>query len=309
MDQPVMAGELLGRYIDLGQAATRRGLDKLIESAQDPAEKQALAELSAEDRYESEIRVRHVSLLDLLERFPSCDLPFAAFLQAVPVLKPRQYSISSSPLWSPAHCSITISVLEAPAWSGAGVFLGVATTHLARARPGTQIAVTVRPSQTGFHLPEDPATPIIMVGAGTGLAPFRGFLQERAIRAHQGAVFGTALLFFGCGDPEVDFLYRDELQHWEAEGVVTIHPAFHRAPGLPAQYVQDRLWADRAVIMPLIRQGARIYVCGDGRAMAPAVRETFGRIYGEATGSSEEQVEAWLAELEKSFRYSQDVFA
>jgi cytochrome P450/NADPH-cytochrome P450 reductase len=308
-DQPIMAGELLASYLDLGSAATRNGVRRLAEGAADPADKHALADLASDAQYEREVLAKHVSTLDLLERFPSCQVSFAEFLQAVPVLKPRQYSISSSPGWSRAHCSITIAVLEAPAWAGSGVYHGVASQYLARAKPGMQIAVSVRPSQAGFHLPEDPATPIIMVAAGTGLAPFRGFLQERAIAAEHGTVFGEALLFFGCGHSDVDFLYREELQQWAAEGVVTIHPAFHRVVGEPAQYVQDRLWADRASIMPLIQQGARIYVCGDGQSMAPAVRAVFGRIYGEATGSSEAQVDAWLAELEQSFRYSQDVFS
>jgi cytochrome P450/NADPH-cytochrome P450 reductase len=308
-EQPTMAGELLASYVDLGLAATRTGIRRLAEGAADPADQQALVALASDERYESEILAKHVSTLNLLEQFPSCDVSFAEFLQAVPVLKPRQYSISSSPAWSPQHCSITIAVLEAPAWSGAGIYHGVASDYLARAKPGMRIAVSVRPSQRGFHLPEDPATPIIMVAAGTGLAPFRGFLQERAIAAHHGMVFGEALLFFGCGHADVDFIYREELQQWEAEGLVAIHAAFHRASGAPAQYVQERLWADRAAVMPLIEMGARIYVCGDGKAMAPAVREAFGRIYQEARGCSGEQVEAWLADLEKSFRYSQDVFS
>jgi cytochrome P450/NADPH-cytochrome P450 reductase len=172
-----------------------------------------------------------------------------------------------------------------------------------------QVAVTVRPSQAGFHLPDDPATPIIMVGAGTGLAPFRGFLQERAIAASHGARFGEALLFFGCNHPDVDFIYREELAQWEAEGLVKVHAAFHATAQDGVHYVQHRLWADRAAIMPLLAQGARIYVCGDGKHMAPEVRETFGRIYRETTQATDEQVEAWLHDLESSFRYTQDVFA
>jgi len=305
--QPIMAGELLASYLDLGLPATRRAVTRLAEAAEDPAMKAALAALAGAD-YEAEVLARRVSLLDLLERFAGLPLAFAEFLQAVPALKPRQYSISSSPAWSPGHCSVTVAVLEAPAWSGSGRYQGVASSYLAHAKPGMRIAVTVRPSRAGFHLPEDPLVPIIMVGAGTGIAPFRGFVQERAIAAHHGQTFGPALLFFGCGHPEVDFLYRDELRAWEAEGVVSLHPAFHRA-GEPEEHVQDRLWAERAAIMPLMGQGARIFVCGDGAAMAPAVRETFGRIYREATGAAAEQVDAWLAELETSFRYSQDVFS
>jgi cytochrome P450/NADPH-cytochrome P450 reductase len=248
-------------------------------------------------------------VLDLLERYKSCRIPFAAFLQMLTPLKPRQYSISSSPRWSETHCTITVAVVEAPAWSGRGTFRGVASSYLAHARPGMKVAVTTRPSQSAFHLPETLATPIIMVGAGTGLAPFRGFLQERAIRAAEEGPVGAALLFFGCDHPEVDFLYEDELKSWEQEGVVQVRPAFFKAPDGDVCFVQHRLWKDRAEVMALMNQGARIYVCGDGKHMAPAVRETFGRMYQDLHGCSAEEVEVWLMDLEKSFRYSRDVFS
>ncbi len=308
-DQPVMAGELLSSYVDLNFPATRRAMARLSEATADADQKKALADLASDESYVHEILEKRVSVLDLLERFPSCNLSFADFLQVLPVLKPRQYSISSSPAWSKGHCSVTIALLEAPAMSGSGTYRGVASTYLGRAKPGMQIAVTPRPSQAAFHLPDDPATPIIMVAAGTGLAPFRGFLQERAIAANHGQTLGEALLFFGCGHPEVDFLYGDELKQWETEGVVRIHAAFHHASEGSTDYVQGRLWADRAAIMPLMEKGARIYVCGDGQHMAPAVRETFGRIYQEVVNGSKEQVEAWLLELDKGFRYTQDVFS
>ena len=149
-----------------------------------------------------------------------------------------------------------------------------------------------------------------MVGAGTGIAPFRGFLQERALRAaDEGGAVGESLLFFGCIHPDVDFLYRDELTEWEQQGIVKVHAAYSQRPDGDVKYVQHRLWKDRALVMALMDQGAHIYVCGDGKYMAPAVRETIGRIYQEHTGGSAERVEAWLLDLEKTIRYSQDVFA
>ena len=199
--------------------------------------------------------------------------------------------------------------MEAPAWSGQGTFRGVASSYLAQARPGMKIAVTTRPSQAGFHPPESLATPIIMVAAGTGLAPFRGFIQERALRVAEGVTPGEALLFFGCDHPDIDFLYKDELARWEEKGIVKVHPAFFKAPNGEITFVQHRLWHDRAEVMALIGKGARIYVCGDGKHMAPAVRDTFGRMYQEFSGGTEDQVEAWLSDLEKSIRYTQDVFS
>ncbi len=204
--------------------------------------------------------------MDLLERYPSCALSFASFLQMLSPLKPRQYSISSSPLWSATHCTLTVAVLEAPAWSGQGEFQGVTSTYLARSRPGSKVAVATRASNAAFHMPESPDTPMIMTCAGTGIAPFRGFLQERAIRVGEGATLGPALLFFGCEYPDVDFLYKDELTEWAQSGVVSVRPAFSRAPDGDVKYVQDRLWKDRADVMALMNQGAHIYVCGDGSA-------------------------------------------
>ena len=309
-DQPVLAGELLASFVELGLPAMRQQIEQLAVATSDPAEKQALTKLAEdEENYTKEILDKRVSLLDLLEQHPSCNLPFIAMLQMLPPMRPRQYSISSSPMWSAGHCTITFAVVSGPAWSGQGTYHGVASTYLAQASPGMKIAVTTRPSQAVFHLPDSLATPIIMVAAGSGLAPFRGFIQERAIRSAEGAQLGEALLFFGCDHPDVDFLYREELKEWEEAGIVRLLPAFAKAPEGDVVYVQDRLWKERAEVMKLVDQGGRIYVCGDGKHMAPAVRETLGRIYQEHSQCSQERVEAWLGELEKSFRYSQDVFA
>jgi cytochrome P450/NADPH-cytochrome P450 reductase len=230
----------------------------------------------------------------------------------LPPLKPRQYSISSSPLWSADHCTLTLAVLEEPALSGQGTYRGVASTYLAGSRPGARVAVTVRPSQAPFHPPESLATPIVMVCAGTGIAPFRGFLQDRAMRAAApGAPTpAPALLFFGCGHPDVDFLYRDELAAWEAAGLVGVRPAFSRAPEVGGRYVQDRLWRDRAEVVALVRAGATFFVCGDGQRMAPAIHQACVRIYQEATGATVEAAERWMEEMERTHgRYVADVFA
>ena len=185
----------------------------------------------------------------------------------------------------------------------------MASNYLAHAQPGMKIAITARSSQEAFHLPDSLATPIIMVAAGTGIAPFRGFIQERSIRATVEGPVGAAHLFFGCNHPDSDFLYHDELKQWEEQGVVHLHTAYFEAPDGDIKFVQHRLWSDRAEVLALLDQGAHIYVCGDGKYMAPAVRETFGRMHQERSGCSAEQVEAWLVDLEKSLRYSQDVFA
>ena len=314
-EQSVTAGELLASYVELAQPATRTHIQDLAGACPCPPDRQALEGLVGDDAaYQTQVLDRRLSVLDLLEQYPACSLSFAAFLQMLPALKPRQYSISSSPLWSADHCSLTLAIVDAPAASGQGRFQGVASTYLAHSRPGTRVAVTVRPSQAAFHPPESLEKPIIMVCAGTGIAPFRGFVQDRALRvaaSHDGVRAAPALLFFGCDHPEVDFLYRDELLAWQAQGLVDVRPAFTHAPEMGgSKYVQDRLWQDRADVVDLVTRGATLYVCGDGRRMAPAVHDTCVRIYQEATGASVEAAEQWMTSMEREHgRYVADVFA
>jgi cytochrome P450 / NADPH-cytochrome P450 reductase len=249
--------------------------------------------------------------LDLLSRYPSCQLTFASYLQMLAPLTPRQYSISSSPRWSADHATLTLAVLSAPAYSGDGVDEGAASTYLAHARPGSKVAVTVRPSNVAFHPPASLRTPIVLACAGSGLAPFRGFLQDRALAAQEaGERPAPALLFFGCDAPDVDFLYRDELATWAEQGVVDVRPAFSAAPVDGVRYVQDRIWADREDVRRLIKDGGTFFVCGDGRRMAPAVFETCARIYAEVSGATAEEAEAWMTEMQQEHaRYVADVFA
>jgi cytochrome P450/NADPH-cytochrome P450 reductase len=308
---PVAAGELLGSYVELSVPATRPQLELLADVAADPGQRLELEVLSQDrGRYAAEILDKRVSVLDLLETYPSCQLSFGSFLQLLPQLTPRRYSISSSPLWSADHATLTFAVIQAPAWSGNGTFEGVSSTYLAQARPGSQVAVTVRASNAGFHPPQSLDVPLVMICAGTGLAPFRGFVQDRALRAQaEGVAPAPALLFFGCRAPDTDFLYREELESWAGEANLGIRPAFSAAPEDGQKYVQQRLWADRADVVELVRQGATVYVCGDGKHMAPQVRDTCVRIYQEATGASEADANAWMDEVERTHgRYVADIF-
>jgi cytochrome P450/NADPH-cytochrome P450 reductase len=191
-----------------------------------------------------------------------------------------------------------------------GQFRGVASSYLARLAPGDRVAIAVRPSQQRFHPPADPSVPMVMICAGSGLAPFRGFLQERAAQKAAGRDVATSLLFFGTNHPEVDYLYRDELAAWEAAGIVRVLPVFSEQPEGEAVFVQHRVWQDRALVSEVFRQGGTVFTCGDGRHMAPAVRETLMEIYRDETGASEEEAQAWADRVEREQgRYVADVFA
>jgi len=156
----------------------------------------------------------------------------------------------------------------------------------------------------GFRLPDDAARPVIMVGPGTGLAPFRGFLQERAAQAAKGAAPGEAMLFFGCRHPEQDFIYRDELEGFAGRGTVQLHTAFSRASSRKV-YVQDLIRAQAAQVWRLLESGAIVYVCGDGARMEPDVRRTLSDIAREhgQDGST------WMDRMIADQRYVLDVWA
>jgi cytochrome P450 / NADPH-cytochrome P450 reductase len=201
-------------------------------------------------------------------------------------------------------------VLDAPAKAGSGRYRGVASSFLARLNEGDQVAVAVRSSQAGFHIPDDPAVPVIMVCAGTGIAPFRGFIQERAVRKAAGEDVGTALLFFGIRDPDVDFLHRAELQRWQDDGVVRLRMDFSARPKGGIVHVQNAIWHHRAEIEDLFRAGAHIFVCGDGKRMAPAVRDTLIDIYQHALAIDRDAAERWAESIEReAIRYVADVFS
>ncbi|QRN97958.1 cytochrome P450 [Archangium violaceum] len=312
LDRPVTVRALLGLYVELSMPATRSDLRLLAKYTACPPEKKQLLALAeggvGQEDYRTQVLEKRVSVLDLLEDFPACELPFGVFLEMLPSMKPRRYSISSSPLEAPDRCTLTLAVVDAPALSGRGRYRGTCSNYLARIEPGSRIPAVVREPHSPFRPPEDPSVPVVMIGAGTGLAPFRGFIQERAKLAEEGRKLGRALLFFGCDHPEVDFLYRGELEGWEKQGVVEVYPAFFRQEREEVKFVQHRLWEERERVGALLEAGACVYVCGDGRYMAPAVRETVARIHQERTGCTPERAADWMRELEKQGRYLADVF-
>lgn len=312
LDATLSVRRLLMHYVELQAVATRKQLAVLAEHTACPNTKPELLRLAADDddagAYKTEVKNKGLSVLDILERFPACEAPFTAYLEMLPLMTPRYYSISSSPLATPDRCSITVGVVREPAFSGEGTFEGVCSTHLERRIPGSRVNGFVKSSKGGFALPADPLTPIVMVGPGTGLAPFRGFLQERRALKESGRELGPALLFFGCRRATEDYIYREELENFESEGLVTLHVAFSRQ-GRKKTYVQHRI-AERAdEVWSLLERGAIVYVCGDGSRMEPAVRETFAELYRKRTGADASKSTEWLAELTAESRYVLDVWA
>jgi cytochrome P450/NADPH-cytochrome P450 reductase len=309
----VSVGRLLTDFVELQQVATRKQIQIMSEQTRCPVTKPKLLAYIGDDaasteRYRADILTKRKSVFDLLEEHPACELPFHAYLEMLSLLAPRYYSISSSPSGDASRCSVTVGVVEAPASSGRGVYKGICSNYLAGRRTGETIHATIRETKAGFRLPDDASVPIIMVGPGTGLAPFRGFLQERAALKTKGATLGPAMLFFGCRHPEQDYLYADELKAFAADGIAELHTAFSRGEG-PKIYVQNLITAQKERVWSLIEQGAIIYVCGDGGKMEPDVKAALLAIYRERKSVDAEAAQRWIDDLGTRNRYVLDVWA
>ncbi|MGI9357184.1 MAG: bifunctional cytochrome P450/NADPH--P450 reductase [Rhizobiaceae bacterium] len=305
-DKPLSIEDLLYELIELQSPASRRDVEMLAKYTGCPSSKPQLEALAGE-KFKDEVFAKKLSVLDLLERFPACELPFAIFLQLCPNMVSRYYSISSSPKQENGKCAITVAIVRDKARGSDNIYEGVCSGYLAAQEIGATIHAATRQPSAGFTLPEDNNQPIIMVGPGTGIAPFRGFLQERAALKADSKTLGPAMLFFGCRHPEQDFIYEDELKAFEKDGIADLHVAFSRKERKRV-YVQDVLRDQRDAVWALIEKGAKIFVCGDGGHMEPDVRRALALMYREETDCSEDEAEAWLAGLMREGRYVLDVW-
>jgi len=313
LDEPISVYDGLANYIELQDVATRAHIRRMAEYINDGAARQRLEFLAGDSEdsaaaYKAEILNKRKSVIDLLEEYPSCALPFNIYLELLTPLRPRYYSISSSPLVALDECSVTVGVVKGPAKSGRGEFEGMCSSYLCHRKEGNIVYAFVQDTKSPFHLPEDSLIPIIMIGPGTGLAPFRGFLQERAMQQKAGKQIGPALLFFGCRHPEKDFLYREELENFEKDGVTKMYTAFSRLEPRKKVYVQDKIYEHKDEVWQLLQDGAIVYICGDTSQMAPDVQRTFARVYQEKTGKSEQEANRWLDDLTVKNRYMVDIW-
>jgi cytochrome P450/NADPH-cytochrome P450 reductase len=312
IDEPTPLLGVLASCVELQDVASRDDIATLARHTDDPEQKAALEAMAgddedAQDRYREQVYAPNRSVLDLLEAFPACRLPFEEYLDLLPPLRPRYYSISSSPMVSPQVASITAGVVRGPARSGSGIFTGVASGHLAQLPEDGTVFVFVREPSIAFRPPE-PHVPMIMVGSGTGVAPFRGFLQERAAQRARGALVVPSLLFFGCRTSHSDLLYADELHGYEQQGLVRVEQAFSREPGRPGRYVQEAVLDCAEEVWDLLHRDAVVLVCGNAATIAPGVRRALVHMFRERTSTSQADAEAWLAGLRSAGRFVEDIW-
>jgi cytochrome P450/NADPH-cytochrome P450 reductase len=304
VDRPLTVRQLLTHHVELQERPSAAQLAALAAANPCPPERMALAALTDDDPR---------TLVEIVEDHPALRgaLDWPQLLDLLTPLRPRHYSVSSSPAVDPGHADLMVSLLEAPARSGKGVYQGTGSGYLASVRPGDTVYARVQPCREAFRVDgADASVPVVMVAAGTGLAPFRGAIADRVAKLATGAELAPALCYFGCDAPDADFLHAEELRAAEAAGAVLLRPAFSAAPERGITFVQHRIAAEAGEVWDLLRAGARVYVCGDGGRMAPGVREAFRTLYRKHTPAADEAAaEEWLDGLVAAGRYVEDVYA
>ena len=240
-------------------------------------------------------------VLDLLQLLPK-GVTVADLLPLLSKLTPRLYSIASSPRVHPGEVHLTVGTVRYQSHGRSR--LGVASTFLAERTPeGGKVPVYVQPS-AGFKLPADPQRPVIMVGPGTGIAPFRAFLEERQAAGAPGGNW----LFFGDQKRATDFLHEDQLTTWLQEGhLKRLDLAFSRDQ-VDKVYVQHRMLEAAGELWRWLEEGAHFYVCGDASRMAKDVDAALHRVIETAGGKSPEDAQAYVAQLRSEKRYQRDVY-
>lgn len=346
---PTTYRSIFRHYLDICSAVSRQTLMSLVEYAPTEGSKDALHKL-ATDKDEYRVRVGDVTrnlgeVLEMLAESESLEVkgafasvPFDLIVESVSRLQPRYYSISSSSKEDPKKITVTAVMLEyTPEPTSPRTVYGVNTNYLWRIHEAinsleantvvpnydingprnelynaeskvARIPVHVRRSQ--FKLPRNPTIPIIMVGPGTGVAPFRGFVRERALQKKEGKPVGTTVLFFGCRSQEQDFLYDEEWPELfeTLGGDSRIITAFSRDSAQKV-YVQHRLIENGEEMWGLLEKGAYVYVCGDAKVMARDVNQTFVRFAQQFGGLVEDKAHDYVKNLRNTGRYQEDVWS
>uniref|UniRef100_M4BLU6 NADPH--hemoprotein reductase n=2 Tax=Hyaloperonospora arabidopsidis (strain Emoy2) TaxID=559515 RepID=M4BLU6_HYAAE len=331
---PCTVGEILTRYLAINSAPRKGPLKQLAFFAHDPAERAQLVLLSSKEgkeEYQKWIVEDERSFVDVLVYFRSVRVSMQALLHIVPFLLPRYYTISSSSLVSPQRVHATVSLIESKKKDGR-VFRGVCSNYLGRlqplvdhahdkkkrdSRPGEQGIKKLREWPTArifirastFRLPQNPLTPIILVGPGTGVAPMRAFLHERARQLEEDVSVGKSILYFGCRRRDEDFIYKDELDGFLERGALSeLHLAFSREQENKV-YVQHLLAQNGEATWSLIRDhDAHIYVCG-ATSMGNDVNKVLHDIIEKHGGQSADEAQATVKKLQDDHRYIQELWA
>ncbi|KAK2670434.1 Cytochrome P450 [Fusarium oxysporum f. sp. vasinfectum] len=240
-ETPILASNLFSSLVELSQTISRTSLKRLADFAGNEQTKGDIYMLAG-DQYDKQIDERRITILDILSKYPSINMPLSTFLPMLPQMRPRTYSFASAPEWKPGHGMLLFSVVEAED-AYAGSFArpgGLATNYMAQLRPGDSVLVESRPCKPELRAAMttlEPKVPVIMIAVGAGLAPFLGFLQKRYLETpkYQCTEQPACTLLFGCRGANKDDICRDTLDEYSRAGVVSVHRAYSRDPQLIVQ--------------------------------------------------------------------------
>ncbi|MEC1452022.1 assimilatory sulfite reductase (NADPH) flavoprotein subunit [Bacillus haynesii] len=276
---------------------------KFIQQAAELIENEKLRELAASENADQlKAYIAGRDLIDFIRDFGPIAAAPQEFVSILRKMPPRLYSIASSFAANPDEVHLTIGAVRYNTHGRDRK--GVCSVLCAeRLQPGDTLPVFIQPNKN-FKLPENPEAPIIMVGPGTGVAPFRSFMQER----EETGAPGKSWMFFGDQHFVTDFLYQTEWQKWLSDGVLTkMDVAFSRDTEEKV-YVQHRMLEHSKELFEWLEEGAAFYVCGDKNNMAKDVQNALLEIIEKEGGKSREEAEAYLAEMKKQKRYQRDVY-
>uniref|UniRef100_A0A2R9CL25 Nitric oxide synthase n=1 Tax=Pan paniscus TaxID=9597 RepID=A0A2R9CL25_PANPA len=299
-------------YLDITTPPTPLQLQQFASLATSEKEKQRLLVLSKGlQEYEEWKWGKNPTIVEVLEEFPSIQMPATLLLTQLSLLQPRYYSISSSPDMYPDEVHLTVAIVSYRTRDGEGpIHHGVCSSWLNRIQADELVPCFVRGAPS-FHLPRNPQVPCILVGPGTGIAPFRSFWQQRQFDIqHKGMNPCPMVLVFGCRQSKIDHIYREETLQAKNKGVFReLYTAYSREPDKPKKYVQDILQEQLAesVYRALKEQGGHIYVCGDV-TMAADVLKAIQRIMTQQGKLSAEDAGVFISRMRDDNRYHEDIF-
>ncbi|XP_053135368.1 nitric oxide synthase, brain isoform X4 [Hemicordylus capensis] len=299
-------------YLDITTPPTPLLLQQFALLATSEKEKKSLQVLSKGlQEYEEWKWSKNPTLVEVLEEFPSVQMPSTLLLTQLPLLQPRYYSISSSPDMYPDEVHLTVAVVSYRTRDGEGpIHHGVCSSWFNRIQTDEVVPCFVR-GAPGFHMPQDPQVPLILIGPGTGIAPFRSFWQQRLFDIkHKGLKPCPMTLVFGCRQSKIDHIYKEETLLAKNKGILKeLYTAYSREPGKPKKYVQDILQEQLAgsVYKALKEQGGHVYVCGDV-TMAGDVLKTIQSIARHQGKLIAEEASAFISKLRDDNRYHEDIF-
>ncbi|UNI15405.1 NADPH--hemoprotein reductase [Purpureocillium takamizusanense] len=342
LPNPTTVNALFRYYVEICAPVSRELARAVSDFAPSPEVKTWVLELCAtRDSYSSFLERNYITFGRLLELSVGGEndliwsgIPLAFVLENLPATRPRYYSISSSSVLSPRSVSITALVSNTSLSNEDQAVPGVTTNYLlAKANARQEVAISHSPvpglsyhlpglgnilneakifahiHRSTLKLPTQPSCPLIMLAAGTGLAPFRAFIAERCRLQSMGRQIGDMLLFFGCRHPDEDYIYSEELAEMEAAlgGKLQITVAFSRLRPGERTYIQDKMIAHGADLCHLVGSDASVYICGRA-SMARDAGRALGEAIGGHRGMNGQQIQDWVATMKRTRKWQEDVW-